>query len=268
MKQWSKPELIEELNSIGRRGWIQSLRGSNNGAIGNTLEDLLGIEENNLPLPNSGEWELKTKRLGSTALTSLVHPEPSPRAMRLVPQLMLPKYGWPHQDAGGRHPVGELSFRQTLTMNQRTDRGFTFLRDDDNQRLVVSFDGSAVASRHATWLESVRTRVGLDELDPQPYWGYSDLEHTLGIKLKNAFFVEAQVRRIDGIEHFWFKRAQMLAGFSFSKFLEIAELGKVKVDFDARTGHNHGTKFRVTGDSLPSLYETDSILFSLDESDL
>ena len=30
------------------------------GGVGNTLEDLLGIEENNLPIPNAAEWELKS----------------------------------------------------------------------------------------------------------------------------------------------------------------------------------------------------------------
>ena len=33
------------------------------------------------------------------------------------------------------------------------------------------------------------------------------------------------------------------------------EDGKVLVDFDARTGHNHGTKFRMRQDALPMLYE-------------
>ncbi|HAB54736.1 MAG TPA: hypothetical protein DCE80_21595 [Ignavibacteriales bacterium] len=27
------------------------------------------------------------------------------------------------------------------------------------------------------------------------------------------------------------------------------------VDFDARTGHNHGTKFRIKQNKLPLLYE-------------
>jgi hypothetical protein len=31
--------------------------------------------------------------------------------------------------------------------------------------------------------------------------------------------------------------------------------GFVLVDFDARTGHNHGTKFRLKQNRLPDLYE-------------
>ena len=59
--------------------------------VGNTLEDLLGIVENNLPLPNAAEWELKCQRAKTSSLTTLLHSEPSPRAMKLVPSLLLPK---------------------------------------------------------------------------------------------------------------------------------------------------------------------------------
>jgi len=47
----------------------------------------------------------------------------------------------------------------------------------------------------------------------------------------------------------------MLSRFSFPRFLEAVECGHVLVDFDARTGHNHGTKFRLRQDKWPDLYE-------------
>jgi len=53
------------------------------------LEDLLGISENNLPLPNAAEWELKTQRINSSSLTTLFHTEPSPRAIKFVPKVFL-----------------------------------------------------------------------------------------------------------------------------------------------------------------------------------
>ncbi|MDH4262220.1 MAG: MvaI/BcnI family restriction endonuclease [Spirochaetia bacterium] len=40
---------------------IQNSRAGNHCGIGNTLEDLLGITENNLPIPNAAEWELKLR---------------------------------------------------------------------------------------------------------------------------------------------------------------------------------------------------------------
>jgi len=46
----------------------------------------------------------------------------------------------------------------------------------------------------------------------------------------------------------------MLSTFSFDALLSAIEEGWAYVDFDARTGHNHGTKFRVRSHLLPRLY--------------
>jgi len=55
LKVYTKESLIEELKKIRDMGWIPNARPGNSGGIGNTLEDLLGIEENNLPMPNAAE---------------------------------------------------------------------------------------------------------------------------------------------------------------------------------------------------------------------
>jgi hypothetical protein len=102
VKIYTKTALIDKLKGIAAQGWIPNARRGNHGGIGNTLEDLLEVKENNLPIPNASEWELKTQRLNTTSLTSLLHSEPSPRAIRFVPQMLLPKYGWKHQEAGNR----------------------------------------------------------------------------------------------------------------------------------------------------------------------
>src|SRR5690606_20817725 len=124
MKIYTKESLIIELKKIAAKGWIDNARHGNHGGIGNTLEDLLGIEENNLPIPNAEEWELKTQRLNTSSLTTLFHIEPSPRAVKFVPQVLLLKYGWQHQEAGKKYPENEMSFRQTIHGLAPSDRGF------------------------------------------------------------------------------------------------------------------------------------------------
>jgi hypothetical protein len=42
---------------------------------------------------------------------------------------------------------------------------------------------------------------------------------------------------------------------SLDKFISAIEQGFILVDFDARTGHNHGTKFRLRQNQLPALFE-------------
>ena len=52
----------------------------------------------------------------------------------------------------------------------------------------------------------------------------------------------------------------MLQKFNFEGFLKALEEGKILIDFDARTGHNHGTKFRMRQDCLPTLYAKTTVI--------
>lgn len=252
---FTKSDLIARLKDISAAGFVPNARKGNHGGIGNTLEELLGIEENNLPIPNAAEWELKTQRLGTSSLTTLFHIEPSPRAVRFVPKVLLPKYGWRHQEAGKKYDDNEMSFRQTIHGMSRSDRGFGVLIDRGQRKILISFDSRSVDSRHEAWLEQVRHRIGLAELDPQPYWGFDDLSHKAGTKLLNTFYVLAEVKIERKQEYYHYKKVMMLERMNFEGFLRALEEGKLLIDFDARTGHNHGTKFRLRQDCLPMLYD-------------
>ncbi len=260
MKIYTKELLINELKAISEKGWIPNARHGNSGGIGNTLEDLLGIEENNLPIPNAAEWELKSQRLNTSSLTTLFHIEPSPRAIRFVPQILLTQYGWAHQEAGKRYPETEMSFRQTIHGNSPSDRGFMVKINRNERKVLISFDYKNVSPRHSVWLQSVEQRIGLKQLNPQPYWGFDDLEHKAGTKLLNCFYVQAEVKREDGQEFYHYCKVMMLQKFNFDGFLTQIEKGNILVDFDARTGHNHGTKFRMRQNCLPELYEKTTII--------
>ena len=257
MNIYTKEKLIEKLKEIADLGWIENKRFGNHGGIGNTLEDLLGIEENNLPIPNAAEWELKAQKQNTSSLTTLFHSEPSPRAIKFVPMILLPKYGWKHQKAGIKYPETEMSFRQTIHGQVYSDRGFTVIIDNNNKKILISFNRNKVHEKHADWLENVKEKVGLDELNPQPYWGFDDLKHKAGTKLLNAFYVKADVKKdkISKKEYYRYNQVLMLEKFNFNGFLKCLEEGNILVDFDARTGHNHGTKFRLRQNRFQDLYE-------------
>lgn len=252
---FTKESLIAKLLEIRTMGWIESRRHGNHGGVGNTIEDLLGIKENNLPIPNAAEWELKCQRLNTSSLVTLFHMEPSPTAFKFVPSLMLPKYGWKHKEAGQKYSINEKSFRQTISSLSRSDRGFKIIVDKVNQKVLVSFNANTVSNKHADWLLHVEDSIGLDELDPQPYWGFQDLYHKAGTKLRNCFFIGVNVKKQEGKEFFSYSKIMKLSEFSLDKFIRAIEIGDILVDFDARTGHNHGTKFRFRNNKLYKLYE-------------
>lgn len=260
MKLYTKESLITELQKIAKRGWIENARKGNDGGIGNTLEDLLGIEENNLPIPNAAEWELKTQRLNTSSLTTLFHIEPSPRAIKFVPQVLLLNYGWNHKESGKKYPENEMSFRQTIHGKSPSDRGFMVKIDRKNRKVLISFDYTKVSENQRDWLKSVENRIGLGELDPQPYWRFDDLEHKAGTKLLNCFYVQAEVKKEDEREFYKYSKVMMLQKFNFEAFLQELENGNILVDFDARIGHNHGTKFRLRQNCFPNLYETATLI--------
>jgi hypothetical protein len=263
---YTKSELIEKLKQLAAMGWVRNGRFGNHGGIGNTLEDYLGIAENNLPIPNAAEWELKTQRAHTAAFTTLFHMEPSPKAVLFVPAMLLPFYGWKHKGAGAKYPTGEMSFRQTISGVAHSDRGFIVKVNRNESKVEIAFDSSRIAAKHDKWKREVEVRVGLDELHPQPYWGFRDLEHKAGTKLLNCFYVQAEVKRENGEEYYWYNRIQMLQEFDFEGFLQAIEKGILFVDFDARTGHNHGTKFRLRQNSWPLLYKNVVTLIDLHAS--
>jgi len=260
MKSYTKEGLIQEFHKIANQGWIENARCGNAGGVGNTLEDLLGIEENNLPLPNASEWELKAQRLDTSSLITLFHTEPSPRAMKFVPQILLLNYGWQHRYAGSKYPENEMSFRQTIHGNSPSERGFLVKIDREEKKILISFDHTKVVEKHTDWLNEVKKKTALCELNPQPYWGFDDLASKAGTKLLNCFYVQAEVKQENGKEFYKYNKVMMLQAFNFEGFLQELENGNILVDFDARTGHNHGTKFRMRQNCLPNLYKKATVI--------
>jgi len=262
MEYLSKEQLKERLREICAGGWHKSVKDTsdnrNDGAVGNTLERLLGIEENNLPIPNAQEWELKGQRMHSKSLVTLKHLEPSPRGAKIVANILLPKYGWKHAEAGKKYSVEEMSFRSTTNAVNYTNRGFRLILDRGQKKLRFVFEASKADINDpeiVSWLKSVEQRVGLEALNPEPYWGLEDLKYEIGAKIKNCFYVIAESKIESGHELFRYNKLLVLSGFSFEGFLNCIEKGAVLVDFDARSGHNHGTKFRIRQDHWKELYE-------------
>lgn len=264
----TKEELILKIKLIKDSGWHKSIKRTintrNDGAVGNTLEYLLGIKENNLPIPNAREWELKVQRKQSNSLITLKHIEPSPKALKIVSQFLLPNYGWPHPLAGKKYPNNEMSFRSTTSGDRFTNRGFKIAVDREQKKLRFIFDATQVNTKDHNimiWLESVRKRIGLGPLNPEPYWGFEDLKYAIGEKIKNCFYIIADTKIENGQEFFKYEHLIILSDFSFNNFLDCIEKGYVLVDFDARTGHNHGTKFRIRQSQLKYLYKNVEEIF-------
>lgn len=258
----TKEQLIEEIRQIAKAGWHKSVKDTsskrNDGAVGNTLEVLLGIKENNLPIPNTNEWELKGQRLKSAALFTFKHTEPSPTALEFVSSIFLPQFGWRHAEAGNKYPENEKSFRSTTSAKNNTIRGFRLIIDREAKKVRFIFESEKAKTSKpeiSEWLKMVEKNRGLGPLNPEPYWGFNDLMYVFGSKLKNCFYVIADTKKECDQEYFQYIKLYVLSRFSFEKMIDQLEMGNAYVDFDARTRHNHGTKFRIKQKFIPAVFE-------------
>ena len=244
---------LEEIKSLG---WIENQRPGNAGGVGNTLEDLLDVAENNLQMPDFGEWELKSQRARTVSLLTMFHSEPLPRSARIVPEILLPKYGWPHQQAGILYPETERSFRQTINATSYSDRGFKVNIDYDAQVVFVSFNYEMIDDRHSEWKAFIRGGIGIDDIYPNPYWTFDEIANKLQTKLNNLMYVRAETRVDNEVEYFKYNSFEAFVDPTLERFLALIEDGEIYVDFDARTGHNHGTKFRIRPSRKVDLYQS------------
>jgi hypothetical protein len=78
----------------------------------------------------------------------------------------------------------------------------------------------------------------------------------------NCFYVQAEVKKDKETKNLY-KYSKVTDAYKNSiltVFLTQIENGNILVDFDARTGHNHGTKFRMRQNCLPELYEKATVI--------
>ena len=148
-----------------------------------------------------------------------------------------------------------MSFRATLNASTYTDRGFSVKVNRKEERVEIVFDSSKCdKEKHKEWIRSVENKVGLGPLQTLPYWGFNDLYTKVGTKLINCFFVQADSKREGKTLYYHYNNVLMLKKVDKAKFIDAIEQGIIYIDFDARTGHNHGTKFRIKNKDIPMLY--------------
>jgi hypothetical protein len=260
--EYTLEKLIVKLKADVIGKWHPERRKGNDGSAGNTLEDLLGVAENNLKLPDWGAIELKTKKKESASLVTLLHREPLPNGS--VPKL-LECLGWKHKDAGGKYPSNEKSFRSTTRCGSYSDRGFSI--DLCNDKVTFVFDPREVnlSARDRTkifptygdWLNNVETRIPHHSNVLPVYWEKNYIISEIKNKLDNTLYclVKTKTDPTTGGKLFWFESATLFTGFNETNFDILFKEKALCVDFDARTNHNHGTKFRVDVRSLAKLFD-------------
>jgi hypothetical protein len=232
-------EFVERLREIKRQGYVETHRAGNTG-IGKTLEDLLGIEENNVPGPDAVGVELKSTRRSSNNLTTLFTKEPPRDERRLWNQDLVRELGY----------VDDKD-RQALKVTIEPD-------SPNNQGFFLDYDESSVSVSHEGYGVCATYPLGF-------------LRETFEGKLPELVMVFANVKKVDGREYFWYNEAYHLEGFDGDRFLELMRDGVITLDIrmhikESGNIRNRGTAWRIMNENrldeafaerTPLLDETD-----------
>jgi hypothetical protein len=219
-------EIIENLKKIKEMGYIKSHRKGNTG-IGKTLEDLLGITENNIPGPNATMLELKSARKDVSSMLTLFTKSPLPRKANSI---LLQRFGYDSARGNNRKELH-------TTVNARN---YNRLKGQAGFKIDIKED---------------RANLITPQNEILGYWDKETLKKSFEKKLPKILYVKADTKILKSHEEFWFNEAWVLSGFSFENFYKLLREGTIAVDIrigqypNGRT-HDHGTAFRVFPDKL------------------
>jgi hypothetical protein len=240
------PEFQRKIAQIKEGGYVQSHRKGDTG-IGKTLEDLLGITENNIAGPDFATYELKAGRKESVSMLTLFTKAPLPASAN---KRLLEVFGYAQRKVPRDH--------KQLSLAGKVDGSRIPV---ESKELHVTVD--------ALKPNSVGLKLGVREKElfiennrgVEAYWDNGTLKEAFEKKYHKLVYVLADHKLESGKELFWFNEALLLDGFSFERFSELVGEGKLKVDIrighypDGRL-HDHGTGFRILPKYLPQCFKT------------
>ena len=221
-------DFIEEFEKVKAMGWIRTHRAGPTG-IGKTLEDLLGIPENNLDEPDFGDYELKSCRIDSNSMLTMFTRAPEPRRANTYLRM---KYGY----SSNAYDNDEKVLHSTLSADRFTPVANT------GHKLKISCAADGIYIECEDGVENI-------------FWSREALKACFEKKYKNKFVYAKALSRGEGAnEEFKFVEAYEVSGFDYDAFISLLEEGKIYVDL--RIGqyhhgrnkgktHDHGTGFRI-----------------------
>jgi len=183
-------EFVEKLNEIKAMGFVKTHRSGPTG-IGKTLEDLLGIKENNIAGPDHEKFELKSARKNSQSMLTLFTNAPLPRKVNSV---LLDKFGYPSAKGNEKKElhttVSALNYN-----NLKGNTGFKVGIDKNASKITfIDNEGKELC-----------------------YWDNQTLEKAFVKKYPALAYVKADAEGVDSNEKFHFTEAYLLTGFDFQE---------------------------------------------------
>lgn len=246
-------EFVKRIKEVKGMKWVKTHRKGDTG-IGKTLEDLLGISENNIAGPDFDIYELKSGRKDSSSMLTLFTKAPLPRGAN---KELLKAFGYRQRTRPANNSQKRLPSYMDVEIREETAEEECRIEEKELHVTVDALKENSVGLK----LEIADNRIYIaNDKNVEAYYDENVLKEAFEKKYARLVYVLASNKKQDGVEHFLFNEAFLLRGFSFKRFSELIKKGIIKVDIrighypDGRL-HDHGTGFRVLPKYLPQCFE-------------
>ena len=225
-------ELLNKIKALHDYGFIPTITPGDPG-VGDTLEHALGIQRNNKRAPDYKGIELKASRLSrggakrATTRNTLFTKVPDEG---MTYHNILDSYGkW--QKPKGQNNV-RFQIYDTLKASRPNSYDLQLYVDDDNDRLNIVH---------------VSNQIGVNYVSS---WILTYLKETLQTKHRETFWVKAESRMINGIEHFRYDKILHTKKPNTSLMASLFQTDKITIDLAAHyesngTYRDHGMLFKM-----------------------
>ena len=236
--------LYTKFKEIKKLNWIKTKR-IGNGGIGYTFETMLGKREENFPIPDYNNIEIKTSRTNSWGKIHLFHATPDGDFLFPIKDI-LNTLGYPDKD----FPQYKV-FNYSVNAKDFTSIGY-------NKKIKLYVD----RSKEKIYL--IAQNKNSKNLDLHISWSFEMLKKRLDLKLKYLAIIKAESLKQYKTEYFRYFKIKFYKFKSFETFIKLIEKGKINITFmigiyksGKRFGqtHDRGTAFTINEKWINLLYD-------------
>ncbi|MGY5873002.1 MAG: MvaI/BcnI family restriction endonuclease [Candidatus Thorarchaeota archaeon] len=224
----TEQELRDKLEAIKNKGWIRGLE-MGDGSHGHTLEYLLEVPENNLSIPDLGQFELKASLAKSGTLLTLFTKAPK-RVGNMKPALFVQNYGyWDSKK-------NRQSLNVTISTKEVNSRGWKLEVNYEEEQISFLYNEQCVANQD-----------------------FNILQNILNEKIVNLALVIAERKTPKKLRIFRYTEAYLLTEIN-DNIADLIDRGIITIDWrmhvkDTGKARDHGAAYRIKEGNLSELYK-------------
>lgn len=235
--------LINKFKEIKRKNWIKSINNNSSG-IGMTLEKQLNIPENNLPIPDFHNIEIKAKNEYSKGFITLFNCTPTGPYIKETERLK-DEYGYPYKNNKDLKVLNNSIYANKM-VSVGINYYFKLKIDNKNEKIILQIYN--------------KKRKLIEE---KTYWSFDILKEKSITKTKYLAVFTAQSKVINNYIYYNYDKLEIYKFKSFNEFIKLIEDGVIRITFKIgifksgeRKGqiHDHGTGFDINKKDFIKLY--------------